>query len=654
MGTVAVVRERDCPDGPLLALKRLRAELRDDDEVRTMFLDESRVAALVRDPNVARVVEVGEDDAGPYIVMEYIDGVSVATWIEQHRASGTDVPLDACIEILRQSACGLAAAHDARAPGGEPLELVHRDVSPQNIIVGFDGVVRVVDFGIAKARGRQSRTSTGLLKGKAGYMAPEQLRFEPADARSDLFALGVVAYELATCERLYGPGLDDGSARRALDEPPPDLAEVRPSAPPAVVELMFELLAKDPEHRPGHAADVATRLAAIGDEQWGDLDGPEELAAYMHEHFEPRRLRAEDLVGHPDEATRAVTPPTEPAARPSARRLGLGIAGAVLLLGGVMWAWPSGMAVLPPAPEPRADATEPRVILRDFSPQWVTPSSIRWSWMPIGELDTLLRYEVRLAEDRDALLRGGAGVRVVGPDHNPELAYATLPNTKAGDLVVATTTDGLSPGTEYHAQLWAIDSRGTTGRSEIVAARTPVPPNRALPLYADGGGIGPGWPSVHPECLEEASANPHGGDAHFRYRAACEADGTASCHPRAPGTTTGCWENLVWSDGELELGKFTPGMFRSAYFEVAIALDDSLPSFWSEVRLRTPSGRWTVSALTLRADGGYHRYQIPLPAFTDQGRPLALEDMSSVGGFEIGGSWTAGGTVRVDEAILRY
>jgi eukaryotic-like serine/threonine-protein kinase len=162
-----------------------------------------------------------------------------------------------------QIAEGLRAAHELRGPDNQHLELVHRDVSPQNVLVGFDGIVRVTDFGIAKVLGRASQTTTGVLKGKLGYLAPERLRFEEPDRRADLFSFGVVLFELLAGRRLYDSTDAMQGPRRILREPAPDIAEEREDVEPELVELLFELLAKDRAHRPPDAGVVARRLERI-------------------------------------------------------------------------------------------------------------------------------------------------------------------------------------------------------------------------------------------------------------------------------------------------------------------------------------------------------------------------------------------------------
>jgi serine/threonine-protein kinase len=180
---------------------------------------------------------------------------------------------------------------------------VHRDVSPQNILVGFDGTARVTDFGIAKAFGRTTRTSTGLLKGKMGYMSPEQLAFQHPDRRSDLFSLGVVLYEMLAGERLYSEDDPTDTAQRILKDPPPDIGEVREDVPIDVVALLFELLAKERDARPANAGIVAERLRAV----IGVIaleHGPFSLPGWLEARFGGWREQQRAAVSRALEATR--------------------------------------------------------------------------------------------------------------------------------------------------------------------------------------------------------------------------------------------------------------------------------------------------------------------------------------------------------------
>jgi serine/threonine-protein kinase len=283
MGYVELVLRREGRFRRVYAVKRLQPQLREDPAFRAMFMDEARLSGLVRHPNVVSVLDVGEDADGPYLLMEYVEGVSLATLIEKAEPRADLLPVPLCASVAAQVARGLHAAHETTVDG-RPLGLVHRDVSPPNILVGHDGVARVTDFGIAKALGNLNRTSTGLLKGNVGYMSPELLRFEAPDRRSDLFSLGVVLYEMLARRRLYSGPEVSAVARRILEEPQPDIGELRDDVTPPLGELLFELLAKDREARPTDARATAERLEdALGDYERLDV------ASWMEERFAASR-----------------------------------------------------------------------------------------------------------------------------------------------------------------------------------------------------------------------------------------------------------------------------------------------------------------------------------------------------------------------------
>lgn len=350
----------------LFAVKRLRGEYADDPSVLTMLLDEARIAGLIRHPNVVSVLDVGEDDAGPYLLMEFVEGASVSQLIKRAGVGG--LPLEVALRIAIQAAEGLHAAHELKDAEGKPLELVHRDVSPQNILVGFDGVARVTDFGIAKALGRDTRTSTGILKGKLGYLAPEQLRFEDLDRRADLFALGVTLFEMLSGTRLYsGPEVNE-VARRILTEPPPDIQSFRDDVPPEVEELLFELLAKQRELRPENAKQVALRLEEAL-RLCEPAAGGFAVGAFVETHFAPdraelqRKLRAfrEEPVASvsssprsdPTPAVVGITPQTSRGAR---ARWGIA---AIVVVGSGFGLWLGLDALSKPQSPTVAETSEP-------------------------------------------------------------------------------------------------------------------------------------------------------------------------------------------------------------------------------------------------------------------------------------------------------
>jgi serine/threonine protein kinase len=291
MAQVDIVVKRDLGFERIYAMKRLLPQAKGDDAFVDMFLDEARIAGRIRHANVVSVLDVGSDDEGPFLVMDYVEGVTLTKLIQHHKGRGELLPLQLVLAIAIQIAEGLHAAHELVDRDGKLLHLVHRDVSPSNVLVGFDGVVRVTDFGIAKAIGQTTKTSTGIIKGKPGYLSPEQLRFEVPDRRSDLFAMGVSLYEMLSLERLYQQGDELSGLRRILNEPPPDFGELRDDVPPELVELGFELLAKLPEDRPPTARAVAERLQ----DQFAELvatEGLMSLAEHMDDALGDRK-RAE-------------------------------------------------------------------------------------------------------------------------------------------------------------------------------------------------------------------------------------------------------------------------------------------------------------------------------------------------------------------------
>jgi serine/threonine-protein kinase len=292
MGTVDLVLKRDGGFARVYVMKRLHDHFAIDGAVRAMFLEEARIAGLLRHANVVSVIDVGEDDDGPYLVMDYIEGVPLNAFLARAAQDEELLPVEICVDIAKQVAEGLRAAHELVAPGGKAARVIHRDVSPTNVLLGFDGVVRVTDFGIARALGTSRQTQSGRIAGKPGYVSPEQLRFEPVSEQTDLYALGVVLFELLATRRLYPGGINQVMAR-ILDEPPPDIGEVRDDVPADLVELVFELLSKDPAGRPVDARSVAKRLSAIYLDVAAGGD-PISLADYLEEHHQGER---EEMLG---------------------------------------------------------------------------------------------------------------------------------------------------------------------------------------------------------------------------------------------------------------------------------------------------------------------------------------------------------------------
>src|SRR6185503_14915616 len=188
-----------------VAIKRLHPHLAKEQDFIQMFLDEARLAARLHHPNVVPILEIGIQNEQHYLVMEYIEGDTLGHLMARAQNVNRKIPVPIVIRIMLDTLTGLNAAHDLADDDGTPLEIVHRDVSPQNILVGVDGVARITDFGVAKAQARLANaTQGGQLKGKLAYMSPEQVRGNmTVDRRADVFAAGIVTWELLTAQRLF-------------------------------------------------------------------------------------------------------------------------------------------------------------------------------------------------------------------------------------------------------------------------------------------------------------------------------------------------------------------------------------------------------------------------------------------------------------------
>jgi eukaryotic-like serine/threonine-protein kinase len=231
-----------------VAIKRLHAHLAKDPHFVAMFLDEARLAAQIRHANVASTLDVFDDDGELFIVMDYVHGESLARIRDHLTDDGKTMPLPILGAILSGVLQGLHAAHEATSDKGEPLGIVHRDVSPQNILVGADGVARVVDFGVAKAADRVQTTADGQIKGKVAYMAPEQISGQ-ADRRTDVFAASVVLWEMLAGRRLFVGETHAQTLANVLSGKVPALRDVLPGVSPAIEELVMCGLDVNPEGR---------------------------------------------------------------------------------------------------------------------------------------------------------------------------------------------------------------------------------------------------------------------------------------------------------------------------------------------------------------------------------------------------------------------
>ncbi len=241
-----------------VVIKRILPHLAKDEQFTAMFLDEARLASQLNHPNIGQIIELGQQGNEHFIAMEFIDGVSLDDLIE----AGMKMPVDVALRIVADTLGALDYAHEARGRDGKPMNLVHRDVTPSNVMVSSDGIVKLVDFGVAKAAKKDHKTQTGAVKGKFAYMAPEQIETSEVDRRADVFSVGVVTYELLTGVKPFGEELS--AVSRILHEEPEDPREFRPELHESVVQIIRRALSKDREDRypsaRGMLLDIETAL----------------------------------------------------------------------------------------------------------------------------------------------------------------------------------------------------------------------------------------------------------------------------------------------------------------------------------------------------------------------------------------------------------
>jgi serine/threonine protein kinase len=266
------------------ALKRILPRWADDREFVEMFLDEARLAAQLDHPNVVHVHDIGEDDDGPFFTMDYIHGQSLLALIRRQRTRGSFLPWDAFVALGSAAAAGLHHAHDRRGFDGRALGIIHRDVSPTNILVTYDGVVKIVDFGIAKASTSRHSTRPSVRKGKMAYMSPEQCRGDVLDRRSDVFALGVVLYELCTLARAFTGEGEFAVMNQIVNHDLPPARARRADVPAELDRILSRALHRDPDARYGSARELQRELDELAVDE-GLVASPEALAVVMEELF---------------------------------------------------------------------------------------------------------------------------------------------------------------------------------------------------------------------------------------------------------------------------------------------------------------------------------------------------------------------------------
>jgi serine/threonine-protein kinase len=263
---------------------------------KDMFLDEARIAVRLQHPNVVQVTDFGVEDGQPYLTMEYVAGETLASVLVSCRNEGRRLPIPLAARIVACACEGLHHAHELRDAAGKPLGVVHRDVSPQNVLISYDGIVKVADFGIAKAVDRTTQTRTGSIKGKVAYMSPEQALAQPVDRRCDVFSLGILLFEATLGRRLFRAESEFLTLQRVISATVPPPSSIDPQYPRALERIVLKALSARPEQR-----QETARALQLEIEQFllssRTIVGTAEISELMNRLFADRKQsRAEILA----------------------------------------------------------------------------------------------------------------------------------------------------------------------------------------------------------------------------------------------------------------------------------------------------------------------------------------------------------------------
>ena len=268
----------------VIALKCIRADLEDDDEMIEMMVDEARIVGQLEHEHIASVFDSGRVGNSFFIAMEYIHGIDLATVLKQLRRKNLLLPMPHALRIMAAVCEALNAAHSQVDDAGNPLRIVHRDVSPHNILISFSGDVKLIDFGVARASRRTTKTAVGIIKGKLTYMAPEQALGRPVDGRADIYSVGVSLFRILT-GTLPVKGDTDLDIFRGLTTTDAPLARtVNPRIPKSVETIIKNCLERNPANRYGSAADVAANLRKARETHFPNYN-PVSLSSYMRAAF---------------------------------------------------------------------------------------------------------------------------------------------------------------------------------------------------------------------------------------------------------------------------------------------------------------------------------------------------------------------------------
>lgn len=299
----------------LVVLKRILPQFAENPDFVRMFLDEARLAATLDHPNIAHVYDIGEHHGSYFFSMEYVHGQSLLKVMRAVTKARRPLPLEHSLNVIIGTCSGLHYAHEKNGLDGTALGIVHRDISPPNLILTYDGMVKVVDFGIAKAATAKSNTAVGTLKGKIPYMAPEQCRSEPLDRRSDIFSIGIILYELTVGRRLFQAETEIAIIQKITSGGFPPPTSVHPSYPGELEAIVMRALQLNPDARYSTARDLQIDLEEFAREYKLAISSAR-LGSFMEELFDEdaRRMPVHSNIPPPEPEPQ---PPMPPRASPA-------------------------------------------------------------------------------------------------------------------------------------------------------------------------------------------------------------------------------------------------------------------------------------------------------------------------------------------------
>ncbi|WP_437941397.1 serine/threonine-protein kinase [Sorangium sp. So ce341] len=445
----------------IVAVKLLSDAMRGDDDARAMFLDEACTASRILHPNVVHILAYGEVRDRPYLAMEWIDGAPIAKIFSNQKAKRALLPLGWVLHVMIDACAGLHAAHEVRDDTGELLNLIHRDVTPENVMVTFDGMVKVVDFGVAKTRARAQISRVGAIKGKTGYFSPEQVMGGALDRRSDLFSMGVLLYLLVTGHTPFrGKGPLEAMQQIANRNPQPP-REIMPEVHPELDRIIMRALAKNPNDRYQTAAELRRDLeqvsVAVG-EGYSDKQVGQLVRDLLPGVAEARKERIDQAIEELDRILAERAHPHKPqAARPEDATE-------------VMLRRISMLPILQDGPEASEDAA-------DAAPPSAGPASSRMSGPASSRMSG--PASSRMSGPASSRMSGPASSRMSGPTSsrrsNPDPTRKSNP-----DATRKSHPDATSSPLEFAA-----------GLSPLPLGPPPVPPGRPAAQAGLAGHVGP-------------------------------------------------------------------------------------------------------------------------------------------------------------------